>query len=111
MNSTTLANKKADLVMHEECLMLSGIVDKHSVPELYRKSQKLDDDKALTSVCLNAVEHIDSAGLALLLEWRAWSKKTGQPLRLLNAPQQLRMLAQLSELEETLDLEYTNADP
>ena len=96
---------KADLTLDGKCLRLSGIIDKHNVPDLYIKSQQIDAEKHVNEVCLDSVEHIDSAGLALLLEWRSWSKTAGKTLKLSNAPKQLRMLAHLSQLEETLGLD------
>lgn len=96
----------ADLRLDGHCLRLSGVVDKNSVPALHQKSLQIGkDDMALNEVCLDSVEHIDSAGLALLLEWRSWARQAGEELTLSNAPPQLRMLARLSQLDEALGLE------
>lgn len=96
----------ADLKLDQHCLRLSGVVDKNSVPALHQKSLKIArSDTPPTEVCLEAVAHIDSAGLALLLEWRSWAKRAGQRLTLSHAPEQLRMLAKLSQLEDVLGLQ------
>lgn len=44
----------------------------------------------------------DSAGLAVLVEWRAQARKRGIPLRLVNAGTGLRALARLADLEAEL---------
>ncbi len=105
MSSRTTLTEQADLTLDKHCLRLSGVVDKDSVPALHRKSQQIArNEHPPTEVCLEAVRHIDSAGLALLLEWRAWAKRAGQELSLSHAPRQLRMLARLSQLDEVLNL-------
>lgn len=98
--------ESADLRLDEHCLRLSGVVDKNSVPALHRKSLQIArGDTPPNEVCLDSVRHIDSAGLALLLEWRSWARQGGQELTLSHAPRQLRMLARLSQLDEALGLE------
>lgn len=99
-------NSTASLKLDDCCLRLSGLVDKNSVPELHKQSIEIAKrDKPPTEICLQAVEHIDSAGLALLLEWRSWAERANQDLSLSHAPAQLRKLARLSELDDVLGLE------
>ncbi len=106
MPSQTVTGQSADLKLDNHCLRLSGVVDKNSVPALHKKSLEIArSDSPPTEVCLEAVAHIDSAGLALLLEWRSWAKRANQSLSLSHAPRQLRMLAKLSQLDEVLGLE------
>ena len=59
---------------------LSGDLTFESVPGLYEQFIKLDiAEKPITRIDLSAVQHADSAGLALLLEWKAryyfWVKR------------------------------------
>jgi len=87
-------------------LYLRGVLDKNSVPAAYQCSQTLlRKQQAPTSIELSEVEHIDSAGLALLLEWQSWAKHRQHALKLEHAPQQLLMLARLSELDRILNLD------
>jgi len=96
----------ANLKLDGQCLKLSGVVDKNSVPALHKKSLAIArSGHALNEVCLHDVAHIDSAGLALLLEWRSWAQSSHQQLQLSHAPKQLRMLATLSELDKVLGLQ------
>ncbi len=106
VDQQTASVSSADLNLEGQCLKLSGVVDKHSVSGLHKKSVEIArSDNPPTEVCLEAVAHIDSAGLALLLEWRSWARRAGQQLSLSHAPRQLRMLARLSQLDEVLGLE------
>jgi len=51
---------------------------------------------------LGGVEASDSAGLAVLIEWRAWARRNGRALRFANVPESLRAFARISELEALL---------
>jgi phospholipid transport system transporter-binding protein len=55
-------------------------------------------------VDLTGVDRVDSAGLAVLLEWQALQKTAGHRLDLVNAPDSLLRLAQLAEAVELLNL-------
>ncbi|MEJ2382934.1 MAG: STAS domain-containing protein [Xanthomonadales bacterium] len=55
-------------------------------------------------VDLAEVDQVDSAGLAVLLEWQAQQKAAGHRLSLVNAPDSLLRLAQLAEAVELLNL-------
>lgn len=51
---------------------------------------------------LSAVPAVDSAGLALLIDWLASARAAGKTLRYVRAPEALRALARLSEVERLL---------
>ena len=53
---------------------------------------------------LSGLQHADSATLAVLIAWAARARKRGGELHLRNAPQALRNLAHLSDLESLLGL-------
>jgi anti-anti-sigma factor len=97
---------ECQLQLENGVLHLRGVLDKNSVPAAYQCSQQLLRRKqAPDTIELGAVEHIDSAGLALLLEWQSWANHSEHKLRLEHAPQQLLQLARLSELDRILNLE------
>jgi phospholipid transport system transporter-binding protein len=56
------------------------------------------------SVDLAGVEEGDSAGLALLIEWRCWARQAGVTLRFENMPDSLRAIADISEVTAMLGL-------
>jgi phospholipid transport system transporter-binding protein len=53
-------------------------------------------------VDLGRVARVDSAGLALLLEWSLSTRAAGRTLRYLNIPPAVSSLAGISEVEELL---------
>ncbi len=53
---------------------------------------------------LAALENADSATLAVLIAWAARARRTGATLRYLHAPQGLRNLARLCDVEGLLGL-------
>jgi phospholipid transport system transporter-binding protein len=48
------------------------------------------------------VRRADSAGLAVLLDWLAWSRRRSRPLALENLPASLVAIARISEVDELL---------
>ena len=54
------------------------------------------------AVDLAGVTQVDSAGLALLIDWLAWAQAQHRSLRFGALPQPLRSLARLSEVEDLL---------
>jgi phospholipid transport system transporter-binding protein len=49
-----------------------------------------------------AVPNADSAGLAVLIEWRRWAHQHGRQLKFTNLPAQISAIARLSEVSELL---------
>ncbi len=52
---------------------------------------------------LSAVEKANSAGMALLLEWRARAHANNTLLRILHLPENLRAIARVCDVEALLD--------
>lgn len=48
------------------------------------------------------VTRADSAGLAVLLDWLAWSRRQSRPVHLENLPDSLLAIARISEVDELL---------
>lgn len=55
------------------------------------------------TVDLGEVTHVDSAGLALVLEWIGLARRGGRRIRLLRVPRKLQDLARISEVNEFMD--------
>jgi phospholipid transport system transporter-binding protein len=62
----------------------------------------LRDGGALLTVDCAAVPNADSAGLAVLIEWRRWARQQGRDLNFVNLPAQITAIARLSEVSELL---------
>ena len=60
------------------------------------------DASPVIIVDCGAVPNADSAGLAVLIEWRRWAHRQGRHLRFENLPAQISAIAHLSEVSEVL---------
>ena len=90
---------------HIECtddgLRLIGDLDFVSVPELYRRSGEVLAQTRIR-MDLEAVENANSAGVALLLEWRRDARGLGIELEFLHVPEAVIRVARLSGVEHLL---------
>ena len=66
---------------------------------LWRQLQSTGLLRSATSVDLSQVKDADSAGLALLIAWRASCKANGGDLLVKSPPQRLSALARLTDAE------------
>ena len=57
------------------------------------------------AIDLSAVSVVDSAGLALLIEWYRQATQCGHPVRFLGAPAQLKALAKISDVDKLLAID------
>lgn len=80
---------------------INGPMTLDTVAALYHQAQ---DGPAFSSVDLCGVSHVDSSGLALLLEWQSRARKQQQHLHIENPPDDLVSLARLSEATELLSM-------
>jgi phospholipid transport system transporter-binding protein len=100
--------------MTEECTLefkpdgrahLLGALTFNTSTRLYRTMQgHLDSGRYPAEIDLAGVSTVDSAGLALLLEWQSICKKAGKPLAMNGAPDSLLELARLCGAEKRLQL-------
>jgi len=84
---------------------VSGPLTFASVPRLYEQvAQHQKGGAAITQIDLAGVGAVDSAGLALLLEWQSRQRQRGGTLAVRNSPDSLLRLARLAEADELLNL-------
>lgn len=74
-----------------------------TVPGLWAQSIEGPDDSADRVIDLGQVTHVDSAGLALVIEWIRCARSQGRRLSLINVPDKLLALARISEIDGFLD--------
>ena len=87
------------------CANFTGALTFKSTPGLYRETEKLFHTSApVSSIDLSGVTTVDSAGLALLLEWQATQRTDSRGLQIINAPSALMSLALLSDAVELLNI-------
>ncbi len=78
---------------------LGGDLVFETVPELLAAGDAALAAQARAELDLAAVGRIDSAGVALLLEWSLAARRAGRALRYRNAPPALAALAGLAEVD------------
>jgi len=84
---------------------LSGPLTFASVPYVFETvEQRLKGGATIMQIDLAGVGSVDSAGLALLLEWQSRQRKSGHTLAVHNAPDSLLRLARLAEADDLLNL-------
>ena len=81
---------------------LSGSLTLETAPWLWRELQSGGLLAAATEVDLAGVSESDSAGLALLIAWRACRRRSGGDVEFSGLPQRLRLLAALTGAEVAL---------
>lgn len=62
----------------------------------------LEDRSPTLVVDCAGVPNADSAGLAVLIEWRRWAKQHGRHLTFANLPKEITAIAHLSEVTAVL---------
>jgi phospholipid transport system transporter-binding protein len=83
-------------------LALSGPLVFSTASDLLDVSRGVFAAGAATSIDLAGVTRVDSAGLALLLEWLRWGWAEGRAVRFTALPEKLLAIARLSGVEEML---------
>jgi phospholipid transport system transporter-binding protein len=83
-----------------------------TVGALLEASRKDFEGAAALDIDLSGVEHSDSAGLALLIEWLRLAKRAGKRLSYSNLPPQLLAIARMSDVDDLLvaDKEKVTSD-
>ncbi len=77
---------------------VSGPLVFDTVPDIYAASKGWFTGSGELVLDLAGVTRVDSAGLALVVEWRRVAQTAGRALRLLNIPAQMRVLARVNGL-------------
>jgi phospholipid transport system transporter-binding protein len=83
-------------------LDLSGPLVFATAGELLIASRKMFAGSSGISIDLGSVTKIDSAGLALLLEWLRWGQAERRAVTFTALPEKLLAIARLSGVEEML---------
>ena len=84
-------------------IRLSGPLTYATVSHLF-DAMESGNGRLLKHVDLSGVTKVDSAGLALLLEWQAESDAAGNTLRMTGAPDSLLRLAELCGAMKLMNL-------
>ena len=100
-NKTTesLANINS---LEQGSLSVSGELGFKSVPMLYTSSLKFFQNSHNLDIDLAGVNHADSAGVALLIEWIRQARQQNRTINFHNIPSQLLAIARLCGVAEML---------
>lgn len=78
---------------------LHGVLGFGTVGRVLEESKGLFEGHSIIEVDFEGVTRSDSAGLALLIEWVNWAKHYVREISFKNVPQQVRSIAEISEVE------------
>ena len=81
---------------------LAGELSFETVPALVRRGRSLFEADGEVSLDLAEVGRADSAGVALLIEWRREAQRQGRSIHFENFPPQMQAIARLSHVDELL---------
>jgi len=96
----------ARLLKHDEqTWRVEGDIDLSSVEALLSEVDALWQQGAQRVVDLGQVKRIDSAGVALMLEWLRQAKQRNVTLRYRNVPRQMLSIATVCGVHEMLPVE------
>ena len=82
--------------------LISGAMSFQTAGQILRESEDLFEDHTRIEVDLSGVNHTDSAGLALLLEWITWANHTVREIRFVDTPEKLDAIAKTTEVDHLL---------
>ncbi|GLT18348.1 anti-sigma B factor antagonist [Vibrio zhanjiangensis] len=91
------------LRISDEKYQLSGVLDRESVPELWKCLSLWQPDHSMIEISLEPVERVDSAGMVMLIHLIEHAKIKNCHIMLSFVPKQLLTLFQLSNVEECID--------
>jgi anti-sigma B factor antagonist len=88
----------------ETVLQLEGRFDAHAVHDFRRAATHVEGDLSLD---LSRVEFIDSSGLAALVSLHQRQRQRGRFLRLLNPQDAVRLILEVTRVDQELPIETT----
>jgi phospholipid transport system transporter-binding protein len=89
---------------------ITGVMNFDSVLSLNQHACELFPKFSRITIDLSGVTYVNSAGLALLLEWKRKAMAEGRKMELRGVPQKLLNIARMSELEGILPLQNLTED-
>ncbi len=83
-----------------ELLTVEGDIDLSTSPSLRKHLEGiLDRERTSLVIDLSSVRHMDSSGIAVLIEAERWARKHGRRLLLASLSDQVRMVLELARLQ------------
>jgi phospholipid transport system transporter-binding protein len=85
-------------------IMISGVMNFDSVMLLNQQASRLFPEFKSIIIDLSGVTYVNSAGLALLLDWKRSAVLDKRTIKILSIPQKLINIARVSEIGDILSL-------
>ncbi len=85
-------------------MLLGGVLGFETATAWLERTDELFVQAPEIRLDLSAITRVDSAGLALLLEWLRRAREIGRPLFLDHVPEQMRSLIEVTNLDQVLPL-------
>jgi phospholipid transport system transporter-binding protein len=98
LSATRIASNGAD------SFSVSGELTFATVRDALHSSQQLFSQATALNIDLSGVSAVDSAGLALLIEWYSRASKANKSISFVAVPKQLSALARISDVDQLLKL-------
>lgn len=95
---------RAEIKYHDNQLVLTGEMTFSSVMTLWERSLPLLKKFRCYQFNLSDVKHVDSASIALLLEWINHAHKNQQSIHFLHMPHQLQEIIHASGLASLFEI-------
>lgn len=89
----------------DDHVRLKGQLSVDTVPDVLNRSSDWFQGKESLTVDLSEIEHSDSAGVALLLEWLRRAREQGCRLHYRNLPRQMQAIVDFGDLGDILPLD------
>ncbi len=86
----------------EQNYSIAGVLNFDTVPEILKKSDTLIPSSKDISIDLGQVSDANSAGMALLIEWKSLALSKGYDVTFLNIPVQISRLAEVCKIEKLI---------
>jgi len=85
--------------------LLTGVMNFDSVTLLNQRASELFPKFKSITIDLSGVTYVNSAGLALLLEWKRKAFLDNKTIQILSIPRKLLNIARVSEIENILSFQ------
>ena len=79
---------------------IHGDLTFESASGILEQSKSQFDDFRKLHIDLTGIEDADSAGLALLIEWLSWARRSDREIEFAGLPARLSAIAEISEVAE-----------
>lgn len=92
-------NARAVLNEKDHCIIVTGVINFETAATLWNDSILRLQKCSEITIDLSQVISANSAGLALLLEWRKWGTVTKKKVTIINIPESLQSIAKVAGVQ------------